>query len=126
MYLIIHESTLFYIGGVLWLKFVIMIFNRRLIEEGRDIYGIDYTQNILSGRYKNLIIWYLKEKDRRYKQIKKFLESISQCSLTKQLRELEDDNIISRTVYPEVSPKVIYALTEKGKDLTPIIDMMEN
>ena len=126
MYLIIHESTLFYIGGVLWLKFVIMIFNRRLIEEGRDIYGIAYTQNILSGRYKNLIIWYLKEKDRRYKQIKKFLESISQCSLTKQLRELEDDNIISRTVYTEVSPKVIYALTEKGQDLIPIIDMMEN
>ncbi|MDU1713402.1 MAG: winged helix-turn-helix transcriptional regulator, partial [Staphylococcus epidermidis] len=43
-----------------------------------------------------------------------------------QLRELEDDNIISRTVYPEVSPKVIYALTEKGKDLIPIIDMVEN
>ena len=47
------------------------------------------------------------------------MESISQCSLTKQLRELEDDNIISRTVYPEVSPKVIYALTEKGKRLNP-------
>lgn len=100
-------------------------FDRRLIEEGRYIYGIAYTQNILSGRYKNLIIWYLKENDRRYNQIKKFLESISQGSLTKQLKELENDGIISRTVYPEVPPKVVYALTEKGKALIPIIDMME-
>ncbi|MBU0437539.1 transcriptional regulator [Staphylococcus succinus] len=101
-------------------------FDKEVIEDNRDIYGIAYTQNILSGRYKNLIIWYLKEKDRRYSHIKKFLEDISQGSLTKQLRELENDKIISRTVYPEVPPKVVYGLTEKGKDLLPIIDMMEN
>ncbi|MGW7815786.1 winged helix-turn-helix transcriptional regulator [Staphylococcus xylosus] len=100
-------------------------FDEEAIEDNRDVYGIAYTQNILSGRYKNLIIWYLKEKDRRYSHIKKFLENISQGSLTKQLRELEYDGIISRTVYPEVPPKVIYALTEKGTDLLPIIDMME-
>ncbi|MGP0637481.1 winged helix-turn-helix transcriptional regulator [Staphylococcus xylosus] len=100
-------------------------FDEEAIEDNRDVYGIAYTQNILSGRYKSLIIWYLKEKDRRYSHIKKFLENISQGSLTKQLRELEYDGIISRTVYPEVPPKVIYGLTEKGTDLLPIIDMME-
>ncbi|PTH96819.1 transcriptional regulator [Staphylococcus xylosus] len=100
-------------------------FDEEAIEDNRDVYGIAYTQNILSGRYKNLIIWYLKEKDRRYSHIKKFLENISQGSLTKQLRELEYDGIISRTVYPEVPPKVIYGLTEKGNDLLHIIDMME-
>lgn len=101
-------------------------FDKKVIEEHRDVYGIAYTQNIISGRYKNLIIWYLKENDRRYNQIKKFLESVSQGSLTKQLRELEKDGIINRTVYPEVPPKVIYGLTEKGKQLLPIIDMMED
>lgn len=101
-------------------------FDEDVIEEHRDIYGIAYTQNILSGRYKNLIICYLKENDRRYNQIKKFLTSISQGSLTKQLRELEEDGVINRNVYAEVPPKVVYSLTEKGKALLPIIDMMEN
>ena len=101
-------------------------FDQEVIEEHRDIYGIAYTQNVLSGRYKNLIIWYLKEKDRRYNHIKKFLSDISQGSLTKQLRELEKDEIIKRTVYPEVPPKVVYSLTNKGKDLLPIIDLMES
>ncbi|HDH6518338.1 TPA: helix-turn-helix transcriptional regulator [Staphylococcus aureus] len=101
-------------------------FDEEVIEKHRNIYGIAYTQNILSGRYKNLIIWYLKENDRRYNQIKKFLTSISQGSLTKQLRELESDGVINRNVYAEVPPKVVYSLTEKGKALLPIIDMMEN
>lgn len=79
----------------------------------------------MSGRYKSLILWYLKEKDRRFGEIKKFLTSISQGSLTKQLKELENDGIINRTVYAEVPPKVVYSLTKKGKALMPIIDMME-
>jgi DNA-binding HxlR family transcriptional regulator len=115
---------------VQWRGFMVKIcnygFDEKAIENHRDVYGIAYTQNILSGRYKNLIIWYLKEKDRRYSHIKKFLENISQGSLTKQLRELEADGIISRTVYPQVPPKVVYALTETGKHLLPIIDMMED
>lgn len=100
-------------------------FDKNTIEEKRDFYGIAYTQNILAGRWKNVIIWYLKFEDRRYNQIKKFLEGISQGSLTKQLRELEHDGIISRTVYPEVPPKVVYGLTETGEKLLPIIDLME-
>lgn len=47
-------------------------FDEEAIEDNRDFYGIAYTQNILSGRYKNLIIWYLKEKERRYSHIKNF------------------------------------------------------
>lgn len=100
-------------------------FDENVIEEHRDVYGIAYTQNILSGRYKNLIIWYLKESDYRFGEIKKFSTSISQGSLTKQLKELENDGLINRTVYAEVPPKVVYSLTNKGKALMPIIDMME-
>ncbi|GGI03167.1 MULTISPECIES: winged helix-turn-helix transcriptional regulator [Mammaliicoccus] len=100
-------------------------FDESFVEEHRDMHGIAYTQNVLSGRYKNLILWYLKENDRRFGEIKKFLTSVSQGSLTKQLRELESDEIITRTVYPEVPPKVVYGLSKKGKDLMPIIDMME-
>lgn len=100
-------------------------FDESFIDEHRDIHGIAYTQNVLSGRYKNIILWYLKEGDKRFNEIKKLLVSISQGSLTKQLKELENDKVISRTVYPEVPPKVVYGLTDKGRDLIPVIDMME-
>ena len=100
-------------------------FDESFVEAHRDMHGIAYTQNVLSGRYKNLILWYLKEKGHRFGEIKKFLTSISQGSLTKQLKELENDGIINRTVYAEVPPKVVYSLTNKGQALMPIIDMME-
>lgn len=100
-------------------------FDESFVEGHRDMHGIAYTQNVLSGRYKNLILWYLKENGRRFGEIKKFLTSISQGSLTKQLKELESDGIVNRTVYAEVPPKVVYSLTEKGQALMPIIDMME-
>ncbi|MCY7784024.1 winged helix-turn-helix transcriptional regulator [Bacillus sp. N13C7] len=90
-----------------------------------DIYGITYSQTILSGRWKYLILWYLKFKERRYNEIKTFLGGISQGSLTKQLRELEADGLINRKVYPEVPPRVEYSLTSKGEQLIPIIDLME-
>ncbi|MBU8707369.1 winged helix-turn-helix transcriptional regulator [Bacillus subtilis] len=89
------------------------------------MYGIAYTQNILSGRWKYLILWFLKMNKRRYSEIKALLGNISQGSLTKQLRELEADGIINRKVYPEVPPRVEYSLTSKGEALIPIIDLME-
>lgn len=96
-----------------------------LSEDCMDIYGITYSQTILSGRWKYLILWYLKFKERRYNEIKTFLGGISQGSLTKQLRELEADGLINRKVYPEVPPRVEYSLTSKGEQLIPIIDLME-
>lgn len=95
------------------------------IKENREVYGITYAQNVLSGRWKYLILWFLKPKERRYNQIKNFLGGISQGSLTKQLRELETDGLINRKIYPEVPPRVEYSLTSKGEALIPIIDLME-
>ncbi|XWW51859.1 helix-turn-helix transcriptional regulator [Planococcus sp. 11815] len=89
------------------------------------MYAIAFTQNILSGRWKYFILWYLKDETRRYSDIKNFLEDISQGSLTKQLRELEQDGVIKRKVYPTVPPKVEYSLTEKGVKLLPVLEMME-
>jgi DNA-binding HxlR family transcriptional regulator len=100
-------------------------FEREFIREEREMYGIAYTQNILSGRWKHLILWFLKTKERRYSEIKAFLGDISQGSLTKQLRELEKDGLINRKVYPEIPPRVEYSLTSKGVSFMPIIDLME-
>jgi len=100
-------------------------FHREFIDEKEDMYAIAFTQNILSGRWKYFILWYLKGTTRRYSDIKNFLWDISQGSLTKQLRELENDGVIKREVFPVVPPKVEYSLTEKGMKLIPVLDMME-
>jgi DNA-binding HxlR family transcriptional regulator len=101
-------------------------FDPEYIKEQREVYGIAYTQNMLSGRWKYIILWFLKTKERRYSEIKAFLWDISQGSLTKQLRELETDGLIKREVFPEVPPRVEYSLTTKGREFIPILDMMEN
>lgn len=101
-------------------------FDEECIRDQREVYGIAYTQNILSGRWKYIILWFLKTKERRYSEIKAFLWNISQGSLTKQLRELETDGLIQREVFPEVPPRVEYSLTTKGREFIPILDMMEN
>ena len=100
-------------------------FQREFIDEQQDMYAIAFSQNILSGRWKYFILWYLKAETRRYSEIKNYLQDLSQGSLTKQLRELEHDGVIKRDVYPVVPPKVEYSLTEKGKALIPVLDMME-
>jgi DNA-binding HxlR family transcriptional regulator len=100
-------------------------FDKECIKEQREFFGIAYTQNILSGRWKYVILWFLKSTERRYSEIKAFLGDISQGSLTKQLRELETDGLINRKVFPEVPPRVEYSLTSKGEELVPIIDLME-
>ena len=100
-------------------------FDKKCIKEQREVYGIAYTQNILSGRWKYLILWFIKSKERRYSEIKAFLGDISQGSLTKQLRELETAGLINRKIYPEVPPRVEYSLSSKGEELIPIIDLME-
>ncbi|WP_179136185.1 helix-turn-helix domain-containing protein [Paenibacillus sp. 32352] len=100
-------------------------FNEECKTDHREIYGIAYTQNLLSGRWKYLILWFLKVKPHRYNEIKTLLWGISQGSLTKQLRELEADGLINRQVFPEVPPRVEYSLTPKGEQLIPIIDLME-
>lgn len=100
-------------------------FYRDFINKERDMYAIALTQNVLSGRWKYFILWYLKDATRRFTDIKHYLEDISQGSLTKQLRELEQDGVIRRKVYPTVPPKVEYSLTEKGIKLLPVLEMMK-
>lgn len=100
-------------------------FHRKFIEEEKEMHAIAFTQNVLSGRWKYFILWYLKDETRRYSDIKHHLEDISQGSLTNQLRELEQDGVVQRKVYPTVPPKVEYSLTEKGVKLLPVLEMMK-
>lgn len=84
------------------------------------------VQQILSGKWKILILWYLSYDVMRFSALKKKLPNVTQKMLTQQLRNLESDNLIYRKVYPVVPPKVEYGLTELGDKIIPILEMMHN
>ena len=82
-------------------------------------------QAILSGKWKFLILWYIAiNKVQRFGMLLRLLDGITQSTLTKQLRELEDDGFIHREIYKEVPPKVEYTLTALGKSFVPVLTQM--
>jgi DNA-binding HxlR family transcriptional regulator len=89
---------------------------------------VEATVDILAGRWKPLILWALRNGTLRFGQIEEehsaYAPNITQRMLTKQLRELENDGLVVRKVYPEVPPRVEYTLTERYKSLKPIVELM--
>ena len=83
------------------------------------------TVALIGSKWKLLIIRNLLVRPWRFNELKKDLKGISQKVLTDSLRSLENDGIITRTVYPEVPPRVEYALSELGESMRPIIGSME-
>ena len=84
------------------------------------------TLNIIDGKYKALILWHLTGGTLRFGELRKLIPQTTQKMLTQQLRELESDGIITRTVYPVVPPKVEYALSDLGISLKPIMYAMRD
>ena len=82
------------------------------------------TVALIGSKWKLLIIRNLLQRPWRFNELRKDLDGISQKVLTENLREMEEDGLITRTVYPEVPPRVEYALSDLGKSLKPILDSM--
>jgi len=84
-------------------------------------------QSVLSGKWKILILWYIAfYKVQRFGELMRRLDGITQSTLTKQLRELENDGFVHREIYKEIPPKVEYTLTVMGKSFVPILNDMMN
>lgn len=83
------------------------------------------TVQLIGSKWKLLILRNLLERPWRFNELKKNLEGISQKVLTDSLRSMEEDGIITRTVYPEVPPRVEYALSETGESMCPILTAMQ-
>ncbi len=83
------------------------------------------TVSLIGSKWKLLIMRNLLARPWRFNELQKNLEGISQKVLTDSLRSMESDGIITRTVYPEVPPRVEYALSEVGESMRPIIKSME-
>ena len=81
----------------------------------------EFTLDIVGGKWKPIILYYININSvARHSELKRFIPSINERMLTRQLRELEEDNLIERKVYPVVPPKVEYKLTEYGLSLIHI------
>jgi DNA-binding HxlR family transcriptional regulator len=90
--------------------------NRRMMTDC----DMTYAVNIMSGRWKLLILTQLTNGKLRFGELKKRIPGITERMLTLQLREMETDGLLVRTVFPEVPPKVEYHMTEIGTALVPI------
>ncbi|MDE7271344.1 MAG: helix-turn-helix transcriptional regulator [Acetatifactor sp.] len=95
-----------------------------LTKEEMQACPVATTVELIGSKWKLLIIRNLLVRPWRFNELKKDLTGISQKVLTDNLRSLESDGIITRTVYPEVPPRVEYALSELGETLKPILDSM--
>jgi DNA-binding HxlR family transcriptional regulator len=84
------------------------------------------TMEVIGGKWKILILYLVYNEINRFGKMSMVLRDISKQMLTTQLRELENDGIIERKIYPEIPPRVEYYLTEKGRSLLPIIDLMKD
>ena len=86
---------------------------------------VQTTVQLIGSKWKLLIMRNLRQRPWRFNELRKNLEGFSQKVLTDSLRSMEEDGIITRTVYPEVPPRVEYALSELGESMRPIIQSME-
>lgn len=86
---------------------------------------LDLAVEFIRGKWKAVILCHLKGEPIRFLELQRRTKGITQKMLTEQLKALEDEKLVERTVYPEVPPRVEYALTLKGEELVKILDSLE-
>ncbi len=96
-----------------------------LTKEEMPTCPVATTVQLIGSKWKLLIMRNLLQRSWRFNELRKDLEGISQKVLTDSLRSMEEDGIITRTVYPEVPPRVEYALSDLGESMRPIMNAME-
>src|SRR5258708_211187 len=88
--------------------------------------AVEATLDLIDGKWKGVILYHLQAGRLRFGELRKRMPGITQRMLTKQLRALEDDDLITRKVFAEVPPRVEYALSETGLRLRPVIDALKS
>ena len=91
-----------------------------------DCCPVETTLEMIGGKYKALILWHLSSGKLRFSELKKAVSTATPKMLTQQLRELENDALIHREVFPVIPPKVEYSLTETGRSLIPVLIAMRD
>lgn len=87
--------------------------------------GFSYTMSLISGKHKPVILYCLMEFETvRFNEMRRYLGKVTDKTLSMNLKELERDGLIVRREYPQIPPKVEYSLSERGKSLMKILDML--
>ncbi|KOF57615.1 MULTISPECIES: winged helix-turn-helix transcriptional regulator [Clostridium] len=86
---------------------------------------LDFAMDFIRGKWKGVLLCHLYNGPKRFLELQRMTEGISQKVLNEKLKELENDGLVDKIIYPEVPPKVEYFLTDKGKDLTKAIKEIE-
>ena len=87
--------------------------------------GYSYTLSLISGKYKPIILYCLMEYEPvRFNEMQRYLKNVADRTLSRNLKELENDDLIIRTVYPQIPPKVEYTLSERGRSLVKVLDKL--
>ena len=87
--------------------------------------GFSYTLSLISGKYKMVILYCLMEFETvRFNEMRRYLKTVSDKTLSLNLKELERDGLISRKEFPRIPPKVEYSLNERGKSLMKVLDQL--
>ncbi len=87
--------------------------------------GYSYTLSLIAGKYKPIVLYCLMEYEPvRFNEMRRYLGTAADKTLSQTLKELERDGLIHRRMYPEVPPKVEYTLTERGHSLVKVLDQL--
>ena len=96
---------------------------KRIEDADFDQTGYSYTLSLISGKYKPVILYCLMEYEPvRFNEMQRYLKNVADKTLSQNLKELEADDLIIRTVYPQIPPKVEYSLTKRGHSLVKVLD----
>ncbi|SIR14970.1 transcriptional regulator, HxlR family [Rhizobium sp. RU20A] len=98
---------------------------RRTLLERSPNCPVEGVLDLLDGKWKGVILYHLLSGTLRFSELRRKLKGITQRMLTKQLRELEEDGLITRTVFAVVPPRVDYALSGRGESLRPVLVAMK-
>jgi DNA-binding HxlR family transcriptional regulator len=86
--------------------------------------ALDITMNYLGGKWKAVVLWYLRERSLRFGELRRLMPEITEKMLSLQLKRLEADGLLHRRVYAEVPPRVEYSLSKEGRSLIPALQAM--
>ena len=86
--------------------------------------AVEVTVALIGGKWKPILLFHLLDGLKRYSELQRLVPAASDRMLTRSLRELEADGLVSRTIHAEVPPRVEYALTDDGRSLVPILQAM--
>lgn len=84
--------------------------------------AMDVTMHFIGGKWKTVVLWYLRKDKKRFGELKKHIPDITEKMLSLQLKTLEEDGMVKRTIYAEVPPRVEYEMTDFGRTLIPMLE----